>query len=183
MRSGGYTKNDELEDALFAFGRNCNEVKEFPRCRLPTGIVNLLRRSELDKVALETGFSIEISLKRKTQREWCRFEQILSVKAKSHPYDYSQRAIFSIFDGFDTFELGTNPWSEFMPSQLWIKLSSLNDQTLAWVLSEGKILSGDINEQKTLHDFYEIEISGPKSIEYLRLPPPPDRPYNFFDDF
>ena len=68
MRSGGYTKNDELEDALFAFGRNYNEVKEFPRCRLPTGIVNLLRRSELDKVALETGFSIEIYLKRKTQR-------------------------------------------------------------------------------------------------------------------
>ena len=87
MRSGGYTKNDELEDALFAFGRNYNEVKEFPRCRLPTGIVNLLRRSELDKVALETGFSIEISLKRKTHREWCRFEQILSVKAKSNPYD------------------------------------------------------------------------------------------------
>ena len=42
MRSGGYTKNNELEDALFAFGRNYNEVKEHPRCRLPKGIVNLL---------------------------------------------------------------------------------------------------------------------------------------------
>ena len=70
-----------------------------------------------------------------------------------------------------------------MPSQLWIKISPLDDRTLAWILSEGKILSGDINEQKTLHDFYEIEISGPKSIEFLRLPPPPDRPYGFFDEF
>ena len=183
MRSGGYTKNDELEDALFAFGRNYTEVKEFPKCRLPTGIVNLLRRKKLDKIAIETGFFIEISLKKRSLREWCRFEQIMSVKPKSHHYDHSQRAIFSIFDGFDTFELGTNPWSEFMPSQLWVKLSPLDDQTLAWVLSEGKILCGDINEQKTLHDFYEIEISGPKTIEYLRLPPPPDRPYNFFDEF
>ena len=30
----------------------------------------------------------------------------------------------------------------------------------------GKVLSGDINEQKTLHDFLELEISGPKSIEF-----------------
>ena len=59
----------------------------------------------------------------------------------------------------------------------------LDDRTLALILSEGKILSGDINEQKTLHEFYEIEISGPKSIEFLRLPPPPDRPYGFFDEF
>ena len=183
MRSGGYTKNNELEDALFAFGRNYTEVKEFPRCRLPTGIVNLLRRNKLDKVALETGFLIEISLKKKPQREWYRFEQIMSVKPKGSPWDYSQRAVFSIFDGFDTFELGTNPWSEFMPSQLWVRISPLDDRTLAWVLSEGKILYGDINEQKTLHDFYEIEISIPKPIEYLRLPPPPDRPYNFFDEF
>jgi len=183
IRSGGYTRNNELEDALFAFGRNYTEVKEFPRCRLPTGIVNLLRRNKLDKVALETGFFIEISLKKKSQRDWYKFEQIISVKPKSRPFDYSQRAVFSIFDGFDTFELGTNPWSEFMPSQLWIKISPLDDRTLAWVLSEGKILCGDINEQKTLHDFYEIEISVPKSVEYLRLPPPPDRPYYFFDEF
>ena len=65
MRSGGYTKNNELEDALFAFGRNYNEVKEHPRCRLPKGIVNLLIRSEMDKVALETGFIVEISMKKK----------------------------------------------------------------------------------------------------------------------
>ena len=70
-----------------------------------------------------------------------------------------------------------------MPSQLWVKISSLDDKTLAWILAEDKILYGDINEQKTLHDFSEIEISYPKPIEYLRLPPPPDRPYSFFDEF
>jgi hypothetical protein len=64
VRSGGYTKNNELEDALFAFGRNYTEVKEFPKCRLPTGIVNLLRRKKLDKIALETGFFKEISIKK-----------------------------------------------------------------------------------------------------------------------
>jgi hypothetical protein len=69
-----------------------------------------------------------------------------------------------------------------MPNQLWIRASPLDDMTLAWVLSQDKILRSDVNEQKTLHDFWELEISNPKPIEYLRLPPPPETPYNFFDE-
>jgi hypothetical protein len=53
---------------------------------------------------------------------------------------------------------------------------------LAWVLSQNKILSGDMNQQMNLHDFTELEIPNPQPIEFMRLPPPPDRPYNFFDE-
>ena len=94
----------------------------------------------------------------------------------------SIRAVFSLVNGFDTFELGTYPWSDSMPNQLWVRVSELDDRTLAWVLSEDKILCGDINEQRTLHDFYELELSCPKPVEYLRLPPPPEKSYNFFDN-
>ena len=69
-----------------------------------------------------------------------------------------------------------------MPNQLWIRVSPLNDMTLAWVLSQDKILRGDLNEQRTLHDFWELEISNPKPVEYLRLPPPTETQYNFFDE-
>ena len=69
-----------------------------------------------------------------------------------------------------------------MPNQLWLKVNSLDDMTIAWIISQDKLLYGDSNEQKNLHDFYELEISTPEKIEYLRLPPPPESPYNFFDE-
>ena len=183
FRSGGYEMNDELEDATFAFGRTAEEVKRHPKARMPTGLVNLLRRSNLMEDALETGFHLEISSRPKSQENWFKFEQVLAVEPKSHcPMGTSMRGIFSVFDGFDTFELGTFPWSESMPSQLWVRASLLDDSALAWVLSQKKILSGDMNQQMNLHDFTELEIPNPQPVEFMRLPPPPDRPYNFFDE-
>jgi hypothetical protein len=184
VRSGGYTKNNGLEDALFVFGRTFEEVKLMPKCRIPTGLVNLLRRNKMQNIALETGFFIEISSKKKQQRGWFKFEHIISVKPKSgyNCPPAALRGVFSVIDGFDTFELGIFPWSESMPNQLWIRVSELDDRTLAWILSQDKILCGDDNHQKTLHDFSDIELSNPKPAEYLRLPPPPERPYNFFDE-
>ena len=183
VRSGGYTKNDELEDATFAFGRTTEEVKRFPKSRIPTGLVNLLRRTDLQDEALETGFFLEISSSTINQENWFKFEQIITASPKCEcPMGTSLRGVFSVADGFDTFELGTFPWSESMPNQLWIKVSPLDEPTLAWALSQDKILCGDLNQQMNLHDFCELEISNPKPVEYLRLPPPPDRPYNFFDE-
>ena len=61
FRSGGYEMNDELEDATFAFGRTAEEVKRHPKARIPTGLVNLIRRCGLMDEVLETGFLLEIS--------------------------------------------------------------------------------------------------------------------------
>ena len=183
VRSGGYTIDDELEDAIFSFGRTAEEVKTFPNHRIPKGLVNLLKRTNLDEEALETGFFIEISSKLVNQKDWFKFENIISSQSKSScRHSSSVRGVFSIVDGFDTFELNTFPWASSMPNQLWIRASPLDDMTLAWVLSQDKILRSDVNEQKTLHDFWELEISNPKPIGYLRLPPPPETPYNFFDE-
>lgn len=142
----------------------------------------MLKRTNLQDDALETGFFLEISSKPLSQNDWFKFEQIISVKPKSTcPLGTSLRAVFSVDDGYDTFELGTFPWSDSMPSQLWVRVSVLDDRTLAWILSQKNLLCGDENEQKTLHDFSNLEISNPKPVEYLRLPPPPELPYNFFD--
>ena len=55
FRSGGYEMNDELEDATFAFGRTAEEVKRHPKARMPTGLVNLVRRCGLmDEVSYLT---------------------------------------------------------------------------------------------------------------------------------
>ena len=75
------TKNNELEDALFAFGRNYNEVKEPQMSSLPKGISELINsKNEMDKVALETGFIIRDINRKVKQNGWFRFEQVMSVK-------------------------------------------------------------------------------------------------------
>ena len=183
FRSGGYEMNDELEDATFAFGRTAEEVKRHPKARIPTGLVNLIRRCGLMHEVLETGFFLEISSRPVKQNGWFKFEQVLAAEPKSHcPMGTSLRGVFSVFDGYDTFELGTFPWSPELPSQVWVRASLLDNSTLAWVLSQNKILSGDMNQQMNLHDFTELEIPNPQPVEFMRLPPPPDRPYNFFDE-
>ena len=183
VRSGGYEVSNELEDAVFSFGRTADEVRIIPKCRIPKGLVNLLIRHNLVEEALEIGFFLEISSKPINKRGWIKFERIIYVEPKfSCPRRKVVRSIFSVIDGFDTFEINTYPWSESMPNQLWLKVNSLDDMTIAWIISQDKLLYGDSNEQKNLHDFYELEISTPEKIEYLRLPPPPESPYNFFDE-
>jgi hypothetical protein len=68
VRSGGYTENNGLEDALFVFGRTFEEVKLMPKCRIPTGLVNLLRRNKMQNIALETGFFYRNFIKEKTTK-------------------------------------------------------------------------------------------------------------------
>ena len=110
FRSGGYEMNDELEDATFAFGRTAEEVKRHPKARMPTGLVNLVRRCGLMDEVLETGFFLEISSRPVKQENWFKFEQVLAAEPKSQcPMGTSLRGVFSVFDGYDTFELGTFP--------------------------------------------------------------------------
>ena len=181
VRSGGYAKADELEDAQFAFGRTSEEIESHPKLRIPTGLVELLKKTKLDGDALETGFFVELSSKLIKGEGWFKFEQIICTESKSAcSQEPSSRAVFSSDGGFDTFELNTFPWTKVKPRQVWVRVSGLNDQTLAWVLSKTSILCGDQNEQKTLHDFYDLEICNPEPIEYLCLPPPTESSYNFF---
>jgi len=183
VRSGGYEVSNELEDAIFSFGRTAEEVKTLPKCRIPKGLVNLLIKNKMVDEALETGFFLEISSKQIKEKGWIKFEQIIYVEPKlSSSCRPVVRAVFSVINGYDTFEINAFPWSESMPNQLWLKVSQLDDMTLAWILSQDKILCGDLNEQRNLHDFYELEISVPEPPEYLRLPPPPGTSYHFFDE-
>ncbi|MDE0953948.1 MAG: hypothetical protein OR994_04675 [Candidatus Poseidoniales archaeon] len=182
VRSGGYTMNDELEDAHFAFGRTSGEIENHPKLRIPTGLVELLKKTKLEDDALETGFFVEISSKPIKKNGWFKFEQIVCVESKSEcSHGSSSRAVFSVDGGIDTFELDTFPWTEVMPHQVWVRVSGLNDRTLAWILSKDGILCDDQNEQRILHDFFDLEIGNPEPLECLRLPPPTGRSYNFFD--
>ena len=82
VRSGGYEVSNELEDAIFSFGRTAEEVKTLPKCRIPKGLVNLLLKNKMVDEALETGFFLEISSKQIKEKGWIKFEQIIYVEPK-----------------------------------------------------------------------------------------------------
>ena len=73
-----------------------------------------------------------------------------------------------------------SPESNKLPNKVWIQVRPLDDLVLAWVISQNNILLSDDKEQKTLHDFCELNIIQIYE-KYIRLPGPPDSNYNFFN--
>ena len=186
FRSGGYEKNNELRDALFSFGRTKEEVlQNCHKLRLPNGIIHLISRFGLSEEVLESGFIIDISIKKvsatKSER-WCNFTKIISSSERvNHHCLQRESSVYSTDYGFECFEMiEVSPESEKMPNRVWVRVSPLNDQSLAWAISQNNILSCDDKEQKTLHDFSDINISEPID-QCIRLPGPPASDYNFLN--
>ena len=186
FRSGGYTREDELEDALFSFGRMSWEVLENSnKLRLPYGIMLMLKRVRLSGDALESGFIIDFSTKKMSDKrygEWGEFEKIMSSSEKPNPHCRSRNScVYSLRDGSQCFEMvEVSPHSEKLPNKIWVQVRPLDDRTLAWVVSQNNILLCDNKEQKTLHDFSDINVIE-LNKEYIRLPGPPDSRYKFFN--
>ena len=185
FRSGGYTKEDELKDALFSFGRTNSEVIDSScKLRIPYGITHLLKRFQVSDDALEAGFIIDFSTKKMndTQNErWVVFEMILSSSEKHPNCRPRDSCVYSIGYGHECFEMiEVSPLADKLPDKIWVQVRPLDDKTLAWVISQDNILLSDDKEQKTLHDFYDINVTL-MNKEYIRLPGPPDSNYNFFN--
>lgn len=186
FRSGGYTKNSELKDALFSFGRTKDEVLENPyRLRLPYGISHILSRFDISDDALESGFIIDFSTKEifdNISGRWCRFEKIISSSERPNRHCRPRESsVYSTENGSECFEMiEVSPESNKLPNKVWIQVRPLDDLVLAWVISQNNILLSDDKEQKTLHDFCELNIIQIYE-KYIRLPGPPDSNYNFFN--
>ena len=186
FRSGGYTKEDELADALFLFGRTNYEVIDNScSLRLPYGIAHMIKKFRLSDNALETGFIIDFSTKKMADSQygnWDEFEMILSSSEKANPHCRSRdSSVYCLENGSECFEMiEVSPHATKLPNKLWLQVRPLDDRTLAWVISQNNILLCDDKEQKTLHDFYDINVSA-MNKEYIRLPGPPDSGYKFFN--
>lgn len=186
FRSGGYTREDELEDALFSFGRMSWEVLENShKLRLPYGIMLMLKRVRLSGDALESGFIIDFSTKKMSDKrydKWGEFEKILSSSEKPNSHCRPRNSsVYSLRDGSQCFEMiEVSPHAEKLPNKIWVQVRPLDDRTLAWVVSQNNILLCDDKEQKTLHDFYDINVIE-LNKEYIRLPGPPASSYKFFN--
>ena len=182
VRSGGYTIDNELNDALFHFGRTFNEIMLLKKNNLkpnslPNAVTYLLKKNLLSDVALETGFIIDISKKEKHNDincQWIKFEKIISsCKSRNTPMgiDECLWGVYSLDNGNMSFEMiGITP--ETLPTNLWIKVRPLGDRNLAWILSQNNLLKSDEKEQKTLDDFFDFNLPE-LTRNFLVLPGPP----------
>lgn len=180
-RSGGYKIDNELNDALFLYGRTSREIllsqKNNIKSRLPNGVIYLLKKANLTELALETGFIIDISNKDKNinpRGEWQKFEQILSSckdPSISSQLEQCTWGVYSVDDGDRCFEMIEITPSK-LPSNVWIKVRPLDEQTLAWLISQNNLLSDGDKEQKTLDDFFDFNLPE-LNRSFLTLPGPP----------
>jgi hypothetical protein len=188
FRSGGYAQESNVENAIFAFGRKTEEIEFHPKQNLPTGIIQILKESNLVDEALESGFVLEICKAKIKSEGWFEFDRIfLSKKHKScHGTGYwRNRASFGSSIGMGSFEMAPVDWSlSELPQKIWMRAIPLTDCRLAWALGRGDILSSEPNEQSTLEDYFDLGKlnSNRKKINILHLPGPPDSPYHFFTD-
>ena len=182
VRSGGYKIDNELNDALFSFGRTPNEVlmisKNNLTSRLPEGVKYLLRKNNLADVALESGFIIDFSTKNKNESfdlNWDKFERIISSIGINSSSDKCFSGLYYSVNSLriQCFEmLAISDFEGNLPFEIWIRVRPLDSGTIAWAISQNNLITSGEKEQKSLDDFFDFNL--PELIRTsLPLPGPP----------
>jgi len=158
--------NDEIE------GPWGMEVKS-----LPSGILHVVKESEIEGNALETGFVIEMSSHHKQKAEgWFTFQCALLASKGGR----SRRGVYVCVETANSMEMmnmSCCPPKE-LPKAIWVRASELPEKTLAWVLSSS--LKESDSTQMSLSDFSDLgPLLPPASQSPLVLPGPPNSPYEF----
>jgi len=176
----GISAGNSIDDTLFLHGRTNDEIYD-PRWRtvvkpLPSGILHIVKESEIDEVALEAGFVIEISSYRRLESQgWFQFNCALRASKKGR----LKRGVYVCSETAKSVEmlnLSCCPPKE-LPKAIWIKVSPLSEKTLAWLSSSS--LRGD-SIQTSLSDFSDLgDYLTPPEARPLALPGPPNSPYEF----
>ena len=176
----GISAGNSIDDTLFFHGRTNDEIYD-PRWRtvvkpLPSGILHIVKESEIDEVALEAGFVIEISSYRRLESQgWFQFNCALRASKRGR----LKRGVYVCAETAKSVEmlnLSCCPSKE-LPRAIWIKVSPLSEKTLAWLSSSS--LRGD-SIQTSLSDFSDLgDYLTPPEARPLALPGPPNTPYEF----
>jgi hypothetical protein len=177
----GNSSVGDIEHTTFRFGRTSDELEYSPSQSLPSGLLHVLKESEMVDQTLETGFEIDICSAPQSREEgWFRFEMgVITTDATSRLT--LERGVYVSDEGPHSVELiHVNPCCPSrLPQVIWIRARELPESSLAWVFDSGLWDSGD-GGQTSLHDFSDIGVvPTPNAEGPLSLPGPPDEPYEF----
>jgi hypothetical protein len=177
----GYSSAGDIEYTPFHYGRTSDELEHSPPQTLPSGLLHVLKESEMAEQALEAGFEIDICSAPQSRDEgWFRFEMgVIATNASSRLT--REQGVYVSDEGPHSVELiHVNPCCPSrLPPVIWIWARELPENSLAWVIDSDLWDSGD-GGQTSLHDFSDIgEAPTPNAEGPLPLPGPPDEPYEF----
>ena len=169
-----------IDHASFHYGRTNDEIATpywTDVKSLPSGILHVVKESEIEGNALETGFVIEMSSHHKQKAEgWFTFQCALLASKGGR----SRRGVYVCVETANSMEmmnLSCCPPKE-LPKVIWVRASELPEKTLAWVLSSS--LKESDSTQMSLSDFSDLgPLLLPASQSPLVLPGPPKSPYEF----
>ena len=174
----------KIEVATFYFGRDMDELA--PRWRtsaidrllsltkdelaegdqesrdfrkLPSGLISLLGAAGLTDTALESGFYVEMSI-RKPSRDpaWVKFVMLAEGTSRSRGYfgrTHDTVRVSYVEDGTENTVEFVPLHSDPMPRCIWVKVTELPPAIMANVVAE-EILSGPDSEQTTLDEFTDL---------------------------
>mgnify|MGYP004293273489 CR=1 FL=1 len=169
-----------IDDTHFLYGRTNDEIED-PSWTvakpLPSGILRIVKESEIDEIALETGFVIEISSYHRLETQgWHQFNCALFASKRGR-YRRGVYVCAETANSMEMMNLSCCPPKE-LPKAIWVRVSKLPERTLAWVLSSS--LKGSVSTQMSLRDFSDLgDLSTPSLGKPLALPGPPSSPYEF----
>lgn len=177
FRAGGYGMQDDIESALFVYGRVKSEVGVGKPCRLPDGVAGLLNDSKLAGQATECGFVLEIRHGTpQDPRGWQRFDLLFEMN-RDCPFDFS--GVYAKASEDSSFEMVLlDHREESLRPRVWLRVKSLPDATLAWLISQD-LLEKISPQQTSLHEFCDLGIAQPPAGATLPLPGSPLAPYEF----
>jgi len=184
FRNGEQGLVRSLDDAEFRFGRTGDEALEFGIRILPSGIISLIKQRGLEGEALESGFSLDICRIPNPGKEWISFEKLIGDDAVGPNWE-NPRSVYasSELEGAVEFVKVGNPCVGFnqIPSKLWIRAKPLTMPLISWAISN-KIFSCPNGDQRTLHDWFELNSDIPKNkSKVMALPGPSDWNYTFLN--
>ena len=177
FRAGGYGMQDDIERALFVYGRVNSEVGIGKPARLPDGVIGLLNDSKLAGQATECGFVLEMRHGMPQDlRGWQRFDLLFEMNREC-PFDFS--GVYAKAGEDSSFEMVLLDHREkSLRPRVWLRTRSLPDATLAWLISQG-VLKENSSHQTSLHEFCDLGIVRPLAGATLPLPGSPLAPYEF----
>ena len=189
IRDYTVSQQNEIECAMFAFGRTASELEDETResAHLPTGLIHLLERTKLTSEALESGFTTEISTSTQDGEDWhCFTRTALAVKTHPGIPFQSTRAFYVIEDGeqfFEMIDLSCISQETTLPLKIWLRVIEIEVDALAFAI-DSNFYTCDGGHQTTLDTWIDLgsnqqSINNSSNRVPLPLPGPPDEPYKF----
>ena len=178
-------RDEEPDDEEFEWGRITYELLDEgrPAKFLPSGLVHLLKRSEIVSEAMEAGFVTEISSRPKPLREWACFERMAIGNRDSRLGP--KVGNYAVSGGTASLEMVEVFPDGDLPAKVWIRAIELDLQRLGWLIDSG-LMEKREKVQATLDQWCTIgntswsDDGRVHERERVVLPGPPGRQMDFF---